>query len=63
MSSDHSSRFGYVNKLTFTMDLKVLFVTVYKVVKRSDILVGSEIKVGRLDDARRNTNADHTKEI
>lgn len=42
----------YVNHVSFLMDLKVLFVTVGKVVKRSDIQVGSEIKVGRLDDAR-----------
>ena len=31
----------------------IIFLTVMKVLKRSDILVGSEIKVGRLDDARR----------
>lgn len=46
----------YVNHISFLMDLKVLFVTVGKVVKRSDIQVGSEIKVGRLDDARRANN-------
>ena len=46
----------YVNHVSFLMDLKVLFVTVGKVVKRSDIQVGSEIKVGRLDDARRANN-------
>ena len=46
----------YVNHVSFLMDLKVLFVTVGKVVKRSDIQVGSEIKVGRLDDARRKNN-------
>lgn len=42
----------YVNNISFVMDIKVLFLTVYKVVKRSDIQVGSEIKVGRLDVAR-----------
>ncbi len=42
----------YVNHITFVMDLKVLFATVIKVIKRSDIQVGSEIKVGRLDEAR-----------
>ena len=42
----------YVNNITLAMDLKVLFTTVEKVVKRSDIQVGSEIKVGRLDVAR-----------
>jgi lipopolysaccharide/colanic/teichoic acid biosynthesis glycosyltransferase len=46
----------YVNHVSFLMDLKVLFVTVGKVLKRSDIQVGSEIKVGRLDDARRENN-------
>ena len=43
----------YVNHISLGMDLKVLFLTVYKVIKRSDIQVGSEIKVGRLDVARR----------
>ena len=42
----------YVNHVTFLMDVKVLFLTVYKVVKRSDIQVGSEIKAGRLDTSR-----------
>lgn len=46
----------YVEKCSFRMDVKILFMTVGKVVKRSDILVGSQIKVGRLDDARRNHN-------
>ena len=46
----------YVNHVSFLMDLKVLFVTVGKVVKRSDVQVGSEIKAGRLDDARRQNN-------
>ena len=42
----------YVNHISFAMDLKVLFTTIVKVVKRSDIQVGSEIKAGRLDVAR-----------
>lgn len=46
----------YVNHVSFAMDLKVLFLTVYKVIKRSDIQVGSEIKVGRLDVARSESN-------
>lgn len=49
----------YVNHVSFAMDLKVLYTTVIKVVKRSDIQVGREIKVGRLDVAR-NEN-DNTK--
>jgi lipopolysaccharide/colanic/teichoic acid biosynthesis glycosyltransferase len=44
----------YVNHVTFAMDLKVLFWTVYKTVKRADILVGKEIPAGRLDVARKN---------
>ena len=43
----------YVNKLSLVMDIKTIFLTVAKVLKRSDILVGSEIKAGRLDDTRR----------
>lgn len=46
----------YVNHVTFAMDMKVLFTTVIKVIKRSDIQVGSEIKVGRLDVARSESN-------
>ena len=49
----------YVNHVTFALDLKVLFTTVGKVIKRSDIQVGSEIKVGRLDVARSENK--HTK--
>ena len=46
----------YVNHVSFAMDIKVLLTTVVKVVKRSDIQVGSEIKVGRLDVARSGSN-------
>ena len=46
----------YVNHVTFGMDLKVLITTVKKVFKKSDIQVGSEIKVGRLDVVRRESN-------
>lgn len=46
----------YVDHVTFAMDLKVLFLTVYKVFMRSDIQVGSEIKAGRLDAARSENN-------
>lgn len=44
----------YISKCSLVFDIKILFLTVMKVFKRSDILVGSQIKVGRLDDARRN---------
>jgi lipopolysaccharide/colanic/teichoic acid biosynthesis glycosyltransferase len=43
----------YIRNCSLIFDLKILFMTVAKVFKRSDILVGNEIKVGRLDDARR----------
>ena len=54
----------YVNHVSLTMDLKILLMTVYKVFKRSDIQVGSEIKAGRLDDVRRGmVNASVNQEI
>ena len=46
----------YVEKVSFAIDLKILLLTVYKVLRRSDILVGSEIKAGRLDDVRKGGN-------
>lgn len=46
----------YVTKCSLVFDIKILFLTVLKVFKKSDILVGSEIKVGRLDDARKDVN-------
>ncbi len=49
----------YVNHVSFAMDLKVLYTTIIKVIKHSDIQVGSEIKVGRLDVAR--SEDKHTK--
>lgn len=46
----------YVQKCSLLFDIKILFLTVAKVFKRADILVGSEIKAGRLDDARKAAN-------
>ena len=46
----------YINHCSFYMDLKILFETFYKVVKKSDILVGKEITAGRLDVARKESN-------
>lgn len=43
----------YVSNVSFLFDVKIILMTVMKVLKRSDIQVGSQIKVGRLDDARR----------
>lgn len=42
----------YVENLSFIFDIKVIICTVKKVLLRSDIQVGSQIKVGRLDIAR-----------
>jgi lipopolysaccharide/colanic/teichoic acid biosynthesis glycosyltransferase len=53
----------YVNNISFTFDLKIILKTVVKTVKRSDIQVGSEIKVGRLDTARSKTDDSNDKEI
>jgi hypothetical protein len=54
----------YVRRCSLFFDIKILFMTVSKVLKSSDILVGSEIKVGRLDDARRKKGVEsNTQEI
>lgn len=44
----------YIKNITFMGDVKIVFMTVYKVVKRADVLMGNAKKVGRLDDERRN---------
>ena len=41
-----------MDHVSFVMDLKIVFLTVYKVFKKSDIQVGREIKAGRLDHVR-----------
>lgn len=43
----------YIEKCSLWLDIRTLFLTIIKVLKRSDVLVGSEIKAGRLDDARK----------
>ena len=43
----------YVDKCSLAFDIKISFMTVARVFRRSDILVGSEITAGRLDDTRR----------
>lgn len=43
----------YVNQITFLRDVKIIIMTILKVVKRSDILVGKEDCEGRLDVDRR----------
>lgn len=42
----------YVKKITFLGDLKIILKTVKKTVKREDILVGKEFKVGKFIDQR-----------
>jgi lipopolysaccharide/colanic/teichoic acid biosynthesis glycosyltransferase len=49
----------YVNKCALLFDVEILFLTIIKVFKRADILVGNEIKVGRLDDARKEINDEY----
>lgn len=48
----------YVSKISFMFDFKIVFLTLIKVIKRSDIQVGKQIKVGRLDVARKRKNED-----
>lgn len=43
----------YVNDCSFKMDVKIFLNTIYKVIKKSDILVGKQIGAGRLDVVRR----------
>lgn len=42
----------YVNNCTLIMDIKVIWGTVGKVLKHSDILQASQARVGRLDEER-----------
>ncbi len=43
----------YVRNCSFRLDCKVIFMTIAKVLRRSDVLVGKQIPAGRLDVARR----------
>lgn len=42
----------YVANVTFTYDIKIIFLTAYKVVKKSDVLVGKDFKAGKFIDQR-----------
>ncbi|MBQ4120183.1 MAG: sugar transferase [Clostridia bacterium] len=42
----------YIKNCSLKLDISILFKTVYKVIKKSDILVGNEILAGRLDTTR-----------
>ena len=43
----------YIKNITFKNDMKILFMTVGKVFKRADILVGTEFKGGKFIDQRK----------
>lgn len=43
----------YVKNITFAGDIKIILMTIGKVFKRSDILIGKEFKVGKLLDERK----------
>ncbi len=42
----------YTNNCTLRQDIRIIYMTILKVIKRSDILVGSNVVVGRLDEVR-----------
>lgn len=44
---------AYVNNITFSGDVKIILATVFKVLKRADIQVGSEFKAGKFIDQRK----------
>ena len=46
----------YVNNLSFKMDVKVVFKTIYVVLKRNDIKMGNELKYGKLSVEREKQN-------
>lgn len=43
----------YVKNISFKMDIKILYLTVAKVIQRSDIRVGKEFKAGKFIDQRK----------
>lgn len=48
----------YVENISLGLDIKIVFMTAFKVLKRSDILVGKQIKAGRLDVVRKDRMLD-----
>lgn len=46
----------YVNNIIFLKDMKIVVMTVVKVLKSEDITVGRQNKYGRLDDARKSNS-------
>lgn len=43
----------YISKITFIKDIKIILLTVVKVLKKSDIQVGNEFKAGKFIDQRK----------
>ena len=64
--SSWEERFGYdlqyVKECGFLLDMKIIWQTGMKVVKRADVLDGNNVVVGRLDEVRKSkrTNAEKT---
>ena len=44
----------YIKKISFYSDLKIIFKTIKKTIKREDILMGNEFVVGKFIDKRKN---------
>lgn len=44
----------YIKKISFYSDLKIIFKTIKKTIKREDILMGNEFVVGKFIDQRKN---------
>ncbi len=53
----------YVSKITFFGDIKIIIKTALKVVKRSDIQVGSEFKSGKFIDQRKARMEEKQQEV
>lgn len=47
----------YIKNMSLLYDMNIILKTVIKTIKRADIQVGSQIKIGRLDNARSDKNA------
>ena len=43
----------YVKKCSFVLDIKIVFKTIEKVIKKEDILDGDRVSIGRLDEERK----------
>lgn len=43
----------YVSSVTFIADISIIFLTIYKVFKKQDVLVGNEFKHGKFIDQRK----------